>query len=378
MSSQKATKTGGSSDLIYKTSPYLVHHQNRKDFIHNFLGSSLCKIDAVKSGILEDCRAGCSYINLLDRYSHDAVHYLIKKRYILPASNVWKQHNALKVEIETTELCNYKCTYCPRSYDVIKTRIMSLSMFKKILNEVAKYKSIQYITLHGYGEPTVDPLFDERILLIKQYNLKLALYTNGSHLNEKRLKLLKKCNNVYHIVLNFPSANKNEFQHITKYENYDEVVANIQTAIHMDFNVKICVQGTENEQRNRIVEIKKLFPHIEIITNTIHDRAGALPNKYNQHIDIRNLYLSGCWCILNDVHISVSGQCYMCLEDYYKKYILGDITRQSIAEILESSEAVINRKRIWGAVEAPANYLCRNCIMMKNALHYRKYSFQEK
>jgi MoaA/NifB/PqqE/SkfB family radical SAM enzyme len=89
---------------------------------------------------------------------------------------------------EITNICNLKCIHCPYSYifkqKFYKPRHMEFNIYKKIVNEVSKYKDI-ILRLVCDGEPLMHPNFLEMIKYAKQNGIKTVSFnTNGTLLNE--------------------------------------------------------------------------------------------------------------------------------------------------------------------------------------------------
>ena len=89
------------------------------------------------------------------------------------------------IAIETTTYCNLRCKFCPNSiYDrgaIERKKLMKLTLFKKIVNELGDIKYNGWILMHFYGEP----LTDKRITMLVKYikincpNAKVQINSNG-------------------------------------------------------------------------------------------------------------------------------------------------------------------------------------------------------
>ena len=59
------------------------------------------------------------------------------------------------VQIESTNICNAKCVFCPRDEMERRQGIMDMALYKKIVDECAEL-GIEHVRMHNYGEPFVD------------------------------------------------------------------------------------------------------------------------------------------------------------------------------------------------------------------------------
>lgn len=102
----------------------------------------------------------------------------------------------LFVAIETTTICNLKCSYCP-SEKIRKQRpaLMGETIFKNIINDISKsfpgYNKQIHVQLYG------EPLTDKRIFKLVEFtrsqlqSAKIVFFTNGELLSQEKYKLLK-------------------------------------------------------------------------------------------------------------------------------------------------------------------------------------------
>jgi len=73
-----------------------------------------------------------------------------------------------KLTMEITTLCNLKCAGCPRTTGIEKgvwsDMHMQMDLFQKILDHLPP---VGFVTLHGIGEPTLHPDFNELVAVAK-------------------------------------------------------------------------------------------------------------------------------------------------------------------------------------------------------------------
>ena len=87
-----------------------------------------------------------------------------------------------KLTMEITTLCNLKCAGCPRTTGIEKgmweDAHIELPMFEKILKNLPQ---IGLVTLHGIGEPTLHPQFNELVAMAKASGkfMRMKMTTNA-------------------------------------------------------------------------------------------------------------------------------------------------------------------------------------------------------
>jgi hypothetical protein len=90
------------------------------------------------------------------------------------------------------------------------------------------------------------------------------------------------------------------------------------------------------------------------------DRAGALSGEYHQALRIEG-GLTGCAWPVNHAYFSVTGDMFICCNDYYQREKFGNIRSGTVHEVMTSPAAVLLRRRVFGVADAPADYVCRSC-----------------
>ncbi len=85
-----------------------------------------------------------------------------------------------RLHIEVTNVCNFKCEFCPDAIMNRKRGNMDLALLEKILDDVANNSIARIITFHLMGEPLIYPHIFEAIEMAVKKGLQLHLTTNGS------------------------------------------------------------------------------------------------------------------------------------------------------------------------------------------------------
>ncbi len=111
------------------------------------------------------------------------------------------------------KICSFNCTYC--FFKCSSTKIenhsfndISDNLIKDLehwrINKQNIFSNSDYLTFSGNGEPIVHPKFSETVESVYEWkkknanNKKIAIFTNGSHLNiEKIRNAVLKCDNIF-------------------------------------------------------------------------------------------------------------------------------------------------------------------------------------
>lgn len=91
-----------------------------------------------------------------------------------------------KVYIETTNICNLDCSFCPKTCR--EGRVMSQMAFERVIEQVKPFTD--YVYFHLMGEPLLNPNLEAFLNICQASGLKVNLTTNGTLLAAKGQSLL--------------------------------------------------------------------------------------------------------------------------------------------------------------------------------------------
>ncbi|MFH1972236.1 MAG: radical SAM protein [archaeon] len=202
------------------------------------------------------------------------------------------------VEIETTTVCNRRCSYCPNAiYDrglIENKKEMDIELFKKIINELAEINYKGAIHPHFYGEPLLDKRLPELIRYAKEKlpKVELVIFTNGDLINiEKYNELVKAGTNRFMIA----QHSKDELENVNELIEYKK--------IHED-GVKVVYN-----------KLKTYFNRGDLI-------------KVEEKI--KNDY---CLFPSTNITIDYDGNVILCCNDYLSKVKYGNVKSEKLMDI---------------------------------------------
>ncbi|WP_320172590.1 radical SAM/SPASM domain-containing protein [Maridesulfovibrio sp.] len=131
-----------------------------------------------------------------------------------------RRRQPMVFNIETTSYCNMKCVMCQRTTDMQrKPSHMSMEVFQRIVEQMPAMPATQFedwqrfvdsnlrtdskpsennfyfdvvangVTLHGFGEPLLDPLLPERVAMLREKNINSYFSANPCNI---KLPFIKK------------------------------------------------------------------------------------------------------------------------------------------------------------------------------------------
>jgi organic radical activating enzyme len=98
----------------------------------------------------------------------------------------------VNIHIETTNICNFRCIYCPQSvpdehFKILGRGKMSFETYRQILEKIVSAWSLREIVLTRDGEPLVHPELEKFIAFTAGMGLDVTIGSNGSYFTPDRI-----------------------------------------------------------------------------------------------------------------------------------------------------------------------------------------------
>lgn len=266
-----------------------------------------------------------------------------------------------QVCIETTSICNTKCSFCPHKNMEREKVIMDDKVFLRTMLEI-KTMHIKNIGMYYFGEPLTDPKLDVRInMMKKEYPCYIQVISNGLGLNGEWIhKLLN--TDLDEILISLDATDKESYEKVRK-GSYAKVIANILNLVltkqRLGKNKPKIILRTMVTKDNK----KQVKRFTDIWKNDVDEiQYGRLHNFSNTYVEAQQKHLinSPCLFLWSQLIILSNGDVIPCCIDYEGKLKLGNIMNRPLKKIWNGDAMqYLRRQHLEG------NYppLCKNCDM---------------
>lgn len=260
------------------------------------------------------------------------------------------------VQIESTNICNAKCVFCPRDEMHRRQGVMSVALFRKIVDECAAL-GITHVRMHNYGEALLDRHLVEKIRYAKQQGiLEVGMISNGSLITDKVARGMVEAG-LDAINISVDAGGKDVFDSTRIGLNYDKVVANIERLVR--------IRGELGKRRPKLIlsfvrqhnsaDEQAFIEHWRNVADKIHitelhNWAGTLNREADVNYPCYRPWLT--FTVLWDGRVS------LCCADFDGHTILGDLNTSSIQDIWNSEAYRLVRKE---HLESGGPDVCRAC-----------------
>lgn len=264
------------------------------------------------------------------------------------------------VQIESTNLCNAKCVFCPRDDMHRRQGVMAMDLFTKIVDECAAL-GITHVRVHNYGEPFLDRRLVEKVRYAKQRGIaEVGMISNGSLITEELARGMIDAG-LDAINISVDASGKETFERTRVHLSYDTVIGNIRALARLrqelgrkrpKLILSFVRQGNTADEQAFIEEWRSVADKIHI--TDLHNWAGTLNAQSDVRFPCYRLWLT--FTVLWDGRVS------LCCADFDGRHILGDLRTSTIREIWNSPgyRAVRRQQLQNGGPE-----ICRSCDLPK-------------
>jgi MoaA/NifB/PqqE/SkfB family radical SAM enzyme len=264
------------------------------------------------------------------------------------------------VQIESTNICNAKCVFCPRDDMDRKQGVMDMALFRKVADECAAL-GIEHVRKHNYGEPFVDRSLVEKVRYAKQVGIpQVGMISNGSLISEEAARGMIEAG-LDAINISVDASGKDVFEKTRVGLKYDKVIGNIERLVRLRADagktrpkliLSFVRQDNSEDERAFIEHWRKIADKIHV--TDLHNWAGTLNQQSQVNYPCYRPWLT--FTALWDGRVS------LCCADFDGRTILGDLRTQSIQEIWNSEAYRAVRRQ---HLESGGPDICRSCDLPK-------------
>ncbi len=154
------------------------------------------------------------------------------RRALLAAGRERAPHLPEIVQIESTNICNAKCVFCPRDEMKRRQGVMDMALYRKIVDECVAL-GITHVRMHNYGEPFIDRQLVEKVRYAKERGVpQVGMISNGSLITDEVARGMIDAG-LDAINISVDASGKEVFDRTRIGLKYDKVIANIERLLRL-------------------------------------------------------------------------------------------------------------------------------------------------
>ena len=247
-----------------------------------------------------------------------------KKHWDKKVGDLNELDSILTVEINTTELCNRTCVFCPRHDPrVFPNRQLHLTVkgASTIAEELADNQYQGKISFSGFGENLLNPNF---IDIVKEFRFSLPQATLECNTNGDKLdviyvtKLFKAGLDLLYI---------NLYDGVEQIEHFDQIM---QTAMIPQKKYKYRMHWGDFEKHGLI----------------LNNRSGVIDWVGIEESDVESLQGKPCHYPFYKMFVDWNGDVLFCSNDWGREHVVGNLLQQTLHEVWFSKPMNKIRQRL--------------------------------
>ena len=203
------------------------------------------------------------------------------------------------INIEISSVCNARCVMChfdkKNGIGLVDDppAFMPLSLFRKIVDEIAAWPRVPSLDLCWRGEPLMNPNFASYLGYARQKDVPLLMTTNGSLLTREVATQLLDLG-LQQVVVSIDGATAATYEHIRRGLRYEQMRRNLErfialkakrNATHPLITVKVCAQEENEFELDDIVRM--WLPDVDnvVVQNKgVYDKVSRRAYSYKTFI----------------------------------------------------------------------------------------------
>lgn len=274
------------------------------------------------------------------------------------------------VSLETSASCTQGCYFCPVGIAPRPAGLMPTELFEAIVGQLTAHReTIEGVGLSNYNEPTADRRFVDQVATLHAHRLPPAVLSNASTFTPDKVDAVIELGGLSYLGINISTLDRDRYRRDRGKDHLPRVLANLDYMKDKPLaeTMALVVLGHDDDaHRAEIAALEERFAGSNFVVRPfdIMDRAGWLDTGLGP--DDPHRILRGCENLgsrpLEHIHITAAGAVVFCCEDYDEVHTVGDLTRQSVDEVLSSDEIARLRRWSYGVEPAPDDFICRNCL----------------
>jgi|TARA_B100000586_G_scaffold20064_1_gene13283 radical SAM protein with 4Fe4S-binding SPASM domain len=280
--------------------------------------------------------------------------------------------------IETVNICNAKCWFCPQPDHKRKKGYMHFDIFKKIIDEISIYKrKVKSIALFMDGDPTLHKELIKFLQYSKEKNIKnIYLSSNMEFFNEKLIDQIFQ--NKLQGTLKFVIASLDgvsETVHQSNRIGVDTKKAYENTNLLLKkrmenfsfypwvFPRMLINETNKHEAENFYKYWKYKYKADKVLRTTMHNWGGQIEEKniHQNKVTFSNI----CFFPFSQFFIQIDGKARICCLDVNGENIFGDLKKSSIKEIWGKQNFNQLRENLMNDNREKLPKICQSCTYPK-------------
>ncbi|MCA9664115.1 MAG: radical SAM protein, partial [Myxococcales bacterium] len=243
--------------------------------------------------------------------------------------------NTREIRVETSTACNYRCSMCPRESLTRPQQIMSDALFERVVRAArAEMPSLSMCTVSGFGDFCADPGWRNKLALARELFDEVHVVTNLARVDDDDIATLASL--ATEVRVSLYATTEETFRQVHKPPrgvrlcDIERRARALAARGGATLKMTCCeLDANRDEIPTWITRWRHVAAHVEVWRphNWVDGRAYREIAPAEQRLASCGRPAAG------PIQVQVDGTINVCCFDYDGKMVVGDLSRQSLAEI---------------------------------------------
>ena len=244
------------------------------------------------------------------------------------------------LDIESTNLCNLDCFFCPRKEAAKGEGVMDFALFTRLIDECQARGPMRKIGLHKDGEPLAHPRIVDMVRYIKDKQAAdiVSFTSNGILMKPHKAEQLIEAG-LNDVSFSIDATYGESYRQSKGRDKLAQVESNVRHFLAIrPPGVKVTVKFIrmrENEGEEELFIDSWRDSGADILVTEYHDCSGSV--RDSSLISIENTSSYACENPWYSLAVNWDGRVSICCVDWDSQAVVGDANKQSIHEIWQGN-----------------------------------------
>jgi glycosyltransferase involved in cell wall biosynthesis len=236
-------------------------------------------------------------------------------------------------------------------------RAMPDELYARIVRELSDYReTIEAVFVLDDDGAVADPRLVDRVRQLRSEGLRPAVVTDARRLTPERVDALVDAGGLRFLSVSLCTPEGTDDDDLAL--RHLDHARTCPVAVDTDL---VVVGRGDARHRQHFERVRRRFAdsRLDVTYREIVDHAAIVPHRR----------LCGCENVgsrpLQHLHVTPDGLCVMCSEDASERFPVGDLTKESVAEVLAGSAFARVRRWAYGLETPPDDFTCRRCTFAR-------------
>jgi radical SAM protein with 4Fe4S-binding SPASM domain len=242
----------------------------------------------------------------------------------------------LALDIESTNLCNLDCFFCPRKEAAKGEGLMDFALFTRLIDECQARGPVRKIGLHKDGEPLAHPRIVDMVRYIKDKQAAdiVSFTSNGILMKPRKAEQLIEAG-LNDVSFSIDATDGETYRQSKGRDKLAQVESNVRHFLairppEIKVTVKFIRMRENDGEEERFIDSWR-DSGADILVTEYHDWSGSVRDSSLVGIEATSSY--ACENPWYSLAVNWDGKVSICCVDWDSQAVVGDANEQSIHEI---------------------------------------------